>query len=270
MALVHPEGKEIPVRFTWVPARDPHVPFANWGERTGVLVANGTGKTDCFFLGWEETDIPGNAPCKEFVLVIPEDIIVKGISFSSLPSEKPQVLCPMPELEKEIEQAFGDCSRNPRDKGKALVLIRLLERTTPSYDCRRSYDTRPVPAWWLAYHEAPWRWVDYLHDRVLENNGDALRVYQKFLASSDGAYAEVWAEEMWGILHDRPLLVLENWTGIEDNRDWLLVARPWPAQGESRIGEMVEIFRDIASKEPKYKPACDEIISILSKKSQAE
>ena len=266
MALVHPEAQDIHVRYKWVAAKDSRL----WGERTGVLVANGKGKTDCFFLGWR-ADLPENVPCQEFVLVIPEDILVKEISFSSLPSEKPQVLCPMPELERQIKQAFADCSQSPQDKNKALLLIQLLDKATPTYDCRRSYDTMPVPAWWLAVDEDPWRWVDYLHDRILEDNDDALRVFQKFLASSDGAFAEVWSEEMWEILTNKPLLVVENWTGIENNKDWVLVARPWPAgEGYSRINQVIEIYRDIAVKEPKYKSACDEIISILGKKSQAE
>jgi hypothetical protein len=266
MALVHPEGKDIDVRFTWAGANEPRVPYVNWGKRTGVLVINGTGKTDCFFLGWRETDIPENVPCKEFALVVPESILVKEISFSSLPSEKPQVLCPMPELVREIEQAFEDCKRNPQDMNKTQVLIQLLEKATPRYDCRRSYDSRPVPAWWLGDHDA-WRWVDYLLDRVLKDDGDALRVFEKFLASSDGAFAEVWSEEMSEILRNKPLLVLENWTGSEDNRMAVGMARPWPLHGNPEIDHLIEIYRDIAAKEPKYKSACDEIIRILDEKS---
>jgi hypothetical protein len=269
MALTHPEGKDIAVRFTWVPAKDPHVPLANWGESRGILLANGIGRTDCFFLGWEETDIPENVPCKEFVLVFPEDALVKAISFSSLPSEKPQTQCPMPELGREIEQAFEDCNRNPRDKEKALALIQLLERATPRYDCRRSYDTKPVPAWWMADHEATWRWIDYLYRKVLENDDDALRVYEKFLAGSDGALAEVMSEQMWGLLGERPVFILENWAGVESSREWLHVAMPWPPEDNPAINKMIGIYRDIAVKEPKYKAACEEIISILGgKRSQ--
>jgi hypothetical protein len=266
MALTHPEGKDIAVRFTWVPAKDPHVPLANWGESRGILLANGIGRTDCFFLGWEETDIPENVPCKEFVLDVPEGVLVREVSFSSLPSEKPQVLCPMPELEREIEQAYSDCQANPQDKGKSLLLIQLLEKATPRYDCRRSYDSQPVPAWWLANHEAPWRWVNYLLARIRKDDGDALRAYQKFLASSDGVYAEEWREDMRQVLGNKPLLVLENWTGSEENRVAVGMAGPFPSQGDSHIDNIIGIYRDIALKEARYKSACEQIISILSKK----
>jgi len=33
---------------------------------------------------------------------------------------------------------------------------------------------------------------------------------------------------------------------------------------------MIEIYRDIARKKPKYKSSCDEIISILSEKDSVE
>ena len=264
--LVHPEGRDTSVSFKWVPGKDTRIPFiVNWGVQTGILVATGKGRTDCFFLSWEQTGIPENVPCGEFVLYIPAGVQVREVTFSSLPSEKPQEQCPMPELGKEIEAAFAICKQNPEDKDKASVLIRLLEKATPRYDCRRDYDSKPVPAWWLANHEGPWLWIHYLYDKVFENDNEALLVYEKFLATSDGAFAEVMSEQMWGLLHDRPLFILENWTGIENNRGWVLIARPWPSQGNKEISKMIEIYRDIAIKEPKYKSACDEIISILGK-----
>jgi hypothetical protein len=258
IALINPENKDISIGYRWVGN-------GLWGVQTGIFIANGEGKTDCFFLG---SRIPENVACKEFVLSIPENIRVKEIAFSNLPSEKPIVLCPMPELEQEINEAYGACGLNPKDESKASLLIQLLEKITPRYDCRRPFDSEPVPAWWLANHEAPWRWIDYLYHKVLENNADALRVYEKFLATSDGAVAEIMSEQMWGILHDLPLFILENWTGIEDNKEWVLIARPWPSQGSVEINNMIEIYGDVARRKPKYKAACDEIISILSEKSQ--
>jgi hypothetical protein len=78
------------------------------------------------------------------------------------------------------------------------------------------------------------------------------------------------SEQMWGLLQDRPMFILENWAGIESSREWLHIAVPRAFQGNPEIHKMIEIYRDIASKEPKYKSACDEIIRILSEKSHAE
>ena len=260
IALIHPQNNDISIEYRWVGTRV---------TRTGILVANGEGKTNCFFLRYEA--ISEDDRCKEFILFIPENIRVNEIAFSDLRSEKPQVLCPMPKIEQDITDAYMDCRQNPEDKEKALVFIRLLERITPKYDCRRPFDHKPVPAWWLAssriYEEG---WIEWLYRKTLEKNGDAFRVYAKFLATSSGAIAENMSEEMWGILHDQPLFVLENWTGIEDNKEWVLMCMPWPLQGNTEISKMIEIYRDIARKEPNYKSACDEIISILIEKSQEE
>ena len=258
IALIHPENRDVDVKYSWMG-------ILFWGTYSGVFVSKGNGKPNCFF--FDRADIPVNVACREFTLKVPEGIRVLEVAFSSLSSEKPEVLCPMPELENEIDRAYSDCELDLNDKNKASVLIQLLERATPKYDCRGPHP-RPVPAWWLANHEGPWRWIHYLYDKVLENNNEALLVYEKFLATSDGAFAEVMSEQMWGFLHDRPLFILENWTGIENNKEWVLIARPWPSQGNKNISEMIEIYRDIAIKEPKYKSACDEIISILSEKGQ--
>jgi len=261
IALINPDNKDISIEYRWVGN-------GKWGIKTGFFVANGEGKTNCFFLGYH-TGIPENIPCKEFILFIPEKILAKEIAFSSLPSEKPIVLCPMPELEQEINEAYVACGLNPKDESKASLLIQLLEKITPRYDCRRPFDSEPVPAWWMASKGASDRWIDYLYHKVLENNADALRVYVKFFETSDGHIAEEMSEQMWRILKDRPLLILENWNGIEVNKKWVLMCRPWPSQGGSPlISEMIEIYKDIARKEPKYKSACDDIISLLNEKSQ--
>jgi hypothetical protein len=263
IALTHPDKKDLSIEYRWVGN-------GNWGAQTGVFVANGEGKTDCFFLGYHAR-IPENVPCNEFVLYIPEIISIKEIAFSNLPSEKPIVQCPMPELEQEINEAYVACGVNPKDESKALLLIQLLEKITPRYDCRRSFDSEPVPAWWMASIWASDRWIEYLYHKVLEGNADALRVYVKFFETSDGGIAEVMSEQMWGILKDRPLLILENWAGIKENRKWILMCRPSPRFGGSNdISRMIAIYEDIAGEEQKFKSACDEIISILSKKGLAE
>jgi hypothetical protein len=263
IALIQPEGKEVVVRFIW---RDIS---GGWGEPSGYFVVKGDGKPYCFSLGYDKTGIPVNVPCKEFILYFSEGIRIKAIDFSSLPSEKPIVLCPMPKLEQDITNAYADCQLNPEDKEKALVLIQLLERITPKYDCRRSYDYEPVPAWWLASNGTSDNWIMWLHRRVLEKNADAFRVYVKFVATSDGYIAETMADQMSGILHALPLFVLEKWIDIESDKEQVLGLVRWMNSPENLV-QMIEIYRDIAIKEPKYKFACNEIISILGKKSQAE
>ena len=263
IALTNPDKLDVPIEFRWVGE-------GNRGVETGFFIVNGKGKTDCFFLSWRFTGIPVNVACKEFLLFIPESVPVKEINFSSLPSEQLQVLCPMPELEQEIDEAYKAWGLDPRDENKSSLLIQLLEKITPRYDCRRSFDSEPVPAWWLANHESPRRWINFLHNRILENDPNALRVYMKFYDNSSGAYAEEMSEQLWALFKDRPLLILENWSVIKDDPEWPLIYRPWPPEGGIGIDEMIYIYRDIAVKEPKYKSACDEIIRILNEKSQAD
>jgi hypothetical protein len=261
IALAPSENLDSPIEFRWTGEED-------WGVVTGFLTVNGEGRTDCFSLAWRNTSVPENVACKEFILFIPESIQVKEIHFSSLPSEQPQVLCPMPELEQEINEAYKAWGADPKDANRSSRLIGLLERITPKYDCRRSFDSEPVPAWWLADHESKWLWIDFLYNRILDNDPDALRVYVKFYDDSSGAIAEVMSENLWTIFKDRPLLILENWSMIKDDPEWPLMYRPWPPSGSISINGMVEIYSDIAIKEPKYRSACDEIISILSEKGQ--
>jgi hypothetical protein len=260
LALIHPQKEGMFIEYRWTGDRK---------VRSGTLAANGEGRIDCFFLGIEA--IAEDDFCKEFILFIPEEIIVNEIAFSSREVEQPQILCPMPGLAEDIEKAFSDCVLYPRDESKTLRLIQLLEKTTPKYGCRRAFDSRPVPAWWLAGSDAQWRWIGYLYDSILENNSEALRVFTKFLTTSDGAFAEVISEQLWGILWDRPLLILENWTGIEPNKEWVLMCRPSPyLGGRDEVGNVIAILKDMSNKEPKYKSACEEIISILSEKSNAD
>jgi hypothetical protein len=170
MILMHPKNQDVSVEYTWVGN-------GVWGTYSGVFISNGQGRPNCFFFA--KAMIPASVPCREFVLRFPEGISIVQVAFSSLRSERPEVLCPMPELEWQISRAYSDCELNPNDKSKASVLIQLLEKTTPKYDCRGPHPW-PVPAWWLASRGASWRWVEYLYRRVLENNDDALRVYEKF------------------------------------------------------------------------------------------
>jgi len=259
IALANPEKKDFPIEFRWTGEE-------RWGVLTGFLMVNGEGRTDCFSL--ENTGIPANVACKEFILFIPESIPVTEIYFSSLPSERPQELCPMPELEPEINEAYKAWEAEPKEVSRSSRLTHLLERITPKYDCRRSFDSEPVPAWWLADHESPWRWIDFLHNRILDNDPEALRVYVKFYDNSSGAFAEVMSENLWAIFKDRPLLILENWSMIKDDPEWPLMYRPWPPSGNISINEMIEIYQDIAVKEAEYRAKCWEIIFILTELKQ--
>jgi len=259
IALVQPEGKEVPIRFSWIGA------IRGWGECSGYFVVKGDGNPNCFFLDYQWTGIPGNIPCKEFNLRIPEDIGVKEIAFSSLPSEKPEVLCPMPELAQEITNAFVDCQLNPEDESKSLILIQLLEKATPKYDCRGGGSV-PVPAWWLVDNQITDDWVHWLYRKALEKNTSALRVYVKFVDTSSGYVAEYMHDQFWVILHDLPFFILDNWAYIKEYKESILASRE--LQSPANNIEMINIYSDIARKEPRFKSACDEIISILNGKSQ--
>jgi hypothetical protein len=77
LALIHPQKERISIDFRWV---------GNRLTRNGTLVVDGDGRTDCYFLGYES--IAEDDYIKEFILWVPENVIVKDVAFSSSEREK--------------------------------------------------------------------------------------------------------------------------------------------------------------------------------------
>jgi hypothetical protein len=266
IALLTPDNHKAGVEFTWKGRKDTQPPYLDWATYRGFFEVRGDGNSNCFFLSLGYlADIPENISCKEFRLETPEGVEVKEVTFSSLPSEIPLKKCPMPELEKAINQALDECRSNPRDDQRTLHALQSLEKAVPSYDCRRSYDYEPIPAWWMASYQVMDNWIGYLYKKVRENNKYALKIYVEFLNASDGDIAEEMDDQIWTILHDRPMFVLENWERIKDYRDRVLGSVYMQPYGSDV--EMIKIYREVARKNPRYKSICEEIIGILEKKN---
>jgi hypothetical protein len=255
IALMTSDGKDVDITFKWKGAVYTN-PWIDWGINSGSFIVKGDGSQNCFFLG-PSAGLPGNIPCVEFSLTIPPNVEVREVRLSSLRSEYVSQDCPMPELERQIREAYEDSRQTPQDEVKTARFISLLEKAIPKYDCI-------VPALFLVDLESIMNWVDYLYQKVDETNKSALMVFAGIFDISSGVVSEIMSDLIWEVLHDRPMFILENWTSIRDYK-WNILSSRWLQSPDSNT-EMIEIYRDTARKEPKYKSSCDEIIRILSKK----
>lgn len=261
ISLLTPDGNDIEIPFKWkgVVFIEPRI---DWGERTGVLVAKGNGSPNCYYLG-PAAGLPENVPCVEFVLFIPRYVEVKDASFSSVVGEYISEDCPMPELGRQISEAYDESRRAPLDAAKAERFISLLEKAIPDCGCISKNDGYPAPALFLAELHNIWKWIDHLYLEVDRTNDQALRVFAEiYNIMKEGVLSEGMADQIWHVLRNRPRFILRNWDGIKNYGKNILESK-WLQDPES-IDEMIGIYRDISIKEPKYKSACGEIIGILS------
>jgi hypothetical protein len=268
IALLAPAGEDIEITFYWKSAVFIN-PRIEWGESSGSFLVKGDGKPNCFFLGYS-AGLPVNIPCAEFLFRIPPGVEIKEVLFSSLAGEEHiSEDCPMPELERQIGEAFFDSLRSPQDEMKTKRFIFLMEKAIPEYGCFTRDEGHPVPALFLADLASIWNWLDYLYKKMDEMNDDALGVFAGIYDKHpDGVLSEVMADHIKKILHDRPLFILANWPDIRTYKRTILESRGlW---GPTGITGLIAIYTDIAIKEPKYKAACDEIIHILDEKSYGD
>ncbi len=256
------DHREVEIEFIWTSAEF-EAPLPSWGRYSGMFSVKCDGMANCFFLE-NMAGLPGNIPCKEFQLRIPAGVEITNVAFSSLPSEIPVLNCPMPRLENVINDLLGDCRAHPQDRTRAARLMELMEQATSRYDCRRTYDPEPIPAWWMADYRSSNAWVAYLHDKVQEEDPVALRVYVKFFSTSDGYIAEGMSMEIWQILDEHALFILENWDCIKDHKESIFGARY--LQSPESNEEMIGLFRAIGYREEKYRAICREIIECLEKR----
>ena len=256
IALLSPDGKDVEIRFTWTGATFVR-PNIDWGVHSGTFIIKADGNPNCFFLGLR-AGLPGNIPCKEFLLAIPAGVEVKEVVFSNLGGEYRSKNCPMPELEKEIDSAYQESRQNPKDEAKTTLFLSLLEKAIPKYECIPKAGGEPVPAWYLADFQNIENWLTFLDKKLKENNNYALKVFAEFMPTAGGIWGEMMVYQIWPILHDRPIFVLENWEGIREFRGTLLESLYFNPPGSDI--ELISIYQDIAKKDPKYKVACDEII----------
>jgi hypothetical protein len=169
----------------------------------------------------------------------------------------------MPELGKSINQAIEESRSNPQDEKKALYALQLLEKAVPRYDCRRSYDYEPIPAWWMADYRVIDDWIEYMYKKVLDYNKYALKVYVEYLNTSDGYIAEWMDRSIWGILIGSPLFILENWDSIKDLKERVLGSVFMASLGSDV--QLINTYQKIAEENPIYRPTCEEIIDTIKK-----
>lgn len=266
IALLTPDGKEVEIPFRWNGSVFTN-PRIEWGGHSGSFIVKGDGSQNCFLLG-TYAGLPGNIPCVEFSLTIPPGVEVKDVHFSSLYSEYVSRDCPMPELGRQIKEAYEDSRLNPIDEARTAKFISLLERAIPEYDCIPKGGGRPAPALHMVDLNDQLDWINHLYKKVEETNESALRVYAGIYDISGGIVSEMMDDQIWRIIHDRPQFILENWRFIKGHKHNILESH-WMQNPKSNA-DAIEIYRNIATKEPKHKPACDEIIRILSERPQVK
>jgi hypothetical protein len=267
LSVVAPDTENVKIPFECKMAqyKGPHM---DWGVHSGSFIVKADGSTNCYFLG-PSAGLPGNIPIIEFNLTVPPGVEVKEVRFSSQGIEYISQDCPWPEMEKELKAAFEESRSSPQDESKTGRFLILLEKALPEVDCvGKGGGIGPAPAWTLADLFVCIDWIRYLSEKMEKENNLALRVFSGMYNRASGVLAEEMDDLIWQILRDRPLFILANWGVIKNNRRTILESK-WMNSPNSTL-EMVEIYRDIALKEPKYKSACEEIISILNEKSQGE
>jgi hypothetical protein len=255
-----PKGRIVDIGYDWIGQE-------GWGKYLGLFAVKADGNANCFFLGGE-AGIPENIPLREFHLRLPEGVQFKDATFSSLPSELVSTTCPMPELQKEITKSYEEHLLNPGDQNTASRLMRLLERLIPTYDCRRSYDYKPVPAWWLADYKDAENWIRFVDRQVLANNKLALKLYMEFFNTADGYIATGMMHFLRDTLLSRPSFILENWPDLQSYKEMIFNVLRSVDMDEETVIEMKKVYQDAMLREPKYAPACKEILEALGSRTQ--
>jgi hypothetical protein len=108
--------------------------------------------------------------------------------------------------------------------------------------------------------------IQHLYLNVQDANVSALKVFAGMFDKADGIISEMMADQIWKVIHDKPLFILKVWPDIRNYRRNIVNGSMWLNDVESIPG-MIEIYRDVAKKEPQYQAACEEITGILSKRS---
>lgn len=248
--------QSVDVAFTWVGV-------GNWGRVAGILVVKSDGGPNCFFLG-NESGIPPDIPVDKFQLKIPPGVELKEVVFSRLLSGPVTTICPMPDLEKEINSAYDIWKSNPIEEKIIDNLLRVLEKAIPRYDCRREIDSEPVPAWWLADYRSNDNWIAFMTTVLDAGYAPALRLFMEFFRTSDGYIAEGMTWQIVKMINSDPIFILENWGDLKNYKESVFGIRKF--LGQDDIDRLTTMYRDISHTKPSFSSACAEIIEGLNRK----
>jgi len=112
--------------------------------------------------------------------------------------------CPIPEIYIDTDRSYHECANGHVKKGASCDLfLEKLEQILPRYDCKRSFDTGPVPAIWL-FGAASEDYIRLLYELASGSNpmysdnwfadesarAKAIFLSEEFRAVLDGAMAE--------------------------------------------------------------------------------
>jgi hypothetical protein len=108
------------------------------------------------------------------------------VSTPGVPQEASTANCPAAQLLPTLEKEHGKCRAH---RGQCSAFVGTFRQLLPRYDCRRPFDTAPVPAAWLAGDEQLEKYVELLaHLRTPE--AKALFGSEEFRGILDGVLAE--------------------------------------------------------------------------------
>jgi len=187
--------RPIEIEFRWVP-KD----FRLWRDVTGYFIINPDGSPHCFPLGYYAR-IPDNVEVEEFIFKIPQQIDIEQIKFSELPSEHISINCPTPKLCNTVARLYKKSLSDTSNENNASAFVEQLGRMMGKYDCRRSFDYEPVPAWWLCNSDAPDQWFHLLF-RLNSEKSRALFGSKRFRDTLDGYIAEEYYDKSIDIEHE--------------------------------------------------------------------
>ena len=78
--------------------------------------------------------------------------------------------CPFPDIYIEFDQSYHECINVKVRKGKSCdFFVENIDKLFPRYDCKRSFDTAPVPAMWL-FDSAMEDYIKLLYELALSEN----------------------------------------------------------------------------------------------------
>ena len=112
---------------------------------------------------------------------------------SSLASAVQPAKCPTARLLPEFDAAYHECRRG-FENSSCKRFVAIFRELLPKYDCRRSFDTEPVPAAWIANSAALEDYVKLL-SKLRTSDARTLFGSQAFREILDGALAEAYGDK---------------------------------------------------------------------------
>lgn len=163
---------------------------SHWGCQIRDFLVPCNNKISCYFLDIN-VEIPGNIPASRIDIYLDENISLSSLCFSSEPNERPSSTCPVPLIIEKMNKVYNECIKNPNNQSNDSEFVSLFKLLLYRYDCKRDYDFKPVPAWWLINSEDPEKWINFLAGMKYKP-GRILFGSKLFRETLDGAIAETY------------------------------------------------------------------------------